>query len=169
MGFAFHMLCPWPPLPPVPPSALPTTKQAVGNTFTFTWRRKSFKHRMGPTALNLYLLSSQRPDMTGILHKLKISTRLLFHFGTLEITYPMSTILGKSVHIGVCSYCLKVYFLRRSFMWFTGYFVPVLGENVWEDYCKTLDICGIKIWRFNNNDIFKEISFRGHEYHVPGK
>ena len=54
-------------------------------------------------------------------------------------------------------------------MIYFGYFVPVLGENVWEDYCKTLDICGIKIWRFNNNDIFKEINFRGHEYHVPGK
>ena len=37
------------------------------------------------------------------------------------------------------------------------------------DYCKALNICGIKISRFTENDILVEINFGGHEYHVPRK
>ena len=44
--------------------------------------------------------------------------------------------------------------------------VKIIGGN---GFCKTLNICCIKILRFNENDILAEINFGGHEYHISRK
>ena len=51
---------------------------------------------------------------------------------------------------------------------FNGVPRPLISTS-FISYCKTLNICGIKISRFPENDILAGINLGGHEYHVSRK